>query len=255
MKNLFFFGVILTLCSCGASKNTVMFKEYDNKLSKLNEEVLKAESNYIIEKNDYLKLSVYTQNGEQLIDPENQLSQTAKSPESSTSTTTIGIRYLVNIEGFVNFPMLEPIKLEGLSIADAEQIIAKKYATFYTEPFVRLTFLNKRVTLLGTNLGGEVIPLENENLKVTEVIALSKGIKETAKVNNIRLLRGDEVYLIDLSTIDGYLNSNMIVQNGDIIYLEPLRKPFTEFIRDNGPVISILSSVASLIAVVISLNN
>ncbi|MBL3656235.1 polysaccharide biosynthesis/export family protein [Fulvivirga sediminis] len=255
MKNLFFFGVILTLCSCGASKNTVMFKEYDNKLSKLNEEVLKAESNYVIECNDYLKLSVYTQNGEQLIDPENQLTQTGKSSESNTASPTAGIKYLVNVDGFVKFPMLEPLMLQGFSIADAEQIIAKKYAKFYTEPFVRLTFLNKRVTLLGSDQGGEVIPLENENLKVTEIIALSKSIKETAKVNNIRLLRGEEVYLINLSTIDGYLKSNMIVQNGDIIYIEPLKKPFTEFIRDNGPIISILSSVASLVAVIISLNN
>ncbi|UII23308.1 polysaccharide biosynthesis/export family protein [Fulvivirga ligni] len=228
-----------------------MFKNESNRSLKISEEVRSAESNYLIEKNDYLSIEVYTHNGEQLIDPENHLKEISNTTQTTSEEKN---QYLVNIDGFVDFPMVGLIKLEGHSISDAEDILEEKFKEFYEEPFVKLRYLNKRVVLLGASGGGQVIPLENENMKVTEVLALSSNMESTNKVNNIRLLRGEEMYMIDFSTLNGYLTDNMTVQNGDIIYVEPVKKPFSEFIRDNGPVVSMLSSVVSLVVIIISLN-
>ena len=227
-----------------------MFKNESNRNLKISEEVRTAESNYLIEKNDYLSIDVYTHNGEQLIDPENHLKEISNTTQTTSEEKN---QYLVNIDGFADFPMVGSIQVEGLSISDAEDILEEKFKIFYEEPFVKLRYLNKRVVLLGASGGGQVIPLENENMKVTEVLALSSDMESTNKTNNIRLLRGEEIYLIDFSTLNGYLSDNMTVQNGDIIYVEPVKKPFSEFVRDNGPLISILSSVTSLIAIIISI--
>jgi polysaccharide export outer membrane protein len=158
--------------------------------------------------------------------------------------------YLVDESGKVKFPGIEEIKIVGLTIRQAEGILQKEYARLFEDPFVTLTFSNKRVTVLGAS-GGQVIPLVNENMRLTEVLALSKGVGNDAKANNIRLLREDKVFLVDFSTFDGYLKNNMIVEPGDIVYVEPIRRPFLEGLRDYGAVISLVTSIGAIVVVII----
>ncbi|UII34996.1 polysaccharide biosynthesis/export family protein [Fulvivirga ulvae] len=254
MKNnyLYLVSICLLFSACGSYKQNIMFKKGDNPdISKIEEAKQQAESNYIINTNDYLDIQVFTKSGEKLIDPDFALS--AGETRLNEQNARPRLQYLVKQDGFVKLPMVGEVKLMGMTIKEAEEVLQEKYATFYKDPFVNLRYLNKRVIVLGA-IGGHVIPLESENIRITEVLALSEGIDNNAKVQNIRLLRDDEAYFIDLSTIEGYRQSNMIVRSGDIIYVEPIRRPFTEFMRENGPVVSALSSVVSLIAVLISIN-
>jgi polysaccharide export outer membrane protein len=146
------------------------------------------------------------------------------------------------------------MKLEGLTIRQAELLLQKEYARFYQEPFVILTCTNKRVIVLGASQGA-VIPLPNENTRLTEILALSKSITNDAKVKNIRVLRGDQVMAADLSTVGGYLQGDYIMQAGDIVYVEPVRRPFSEAFRDYGPVFSVVTSLTTLVIVIIQLDN
>jgi polysaccharide export outer membrane protein len=98
-----------------------------------------------------------------------------------------------------------------------------------------------------------VIPLESENMTVSEVLALSEREDSEIKAYNFRLIRDDEVYELDFSTAEGYMNSRMRVEPGDIVYVEPVRRPFAELLRDSAPLIIMLSSIATLIAVLVSL--
>jgi len=66
------------------------------------------------------------------------------------------------------------------------------------------------------------------------------------------VLRNNDVYQIDLSTIEGYQEGNIFIQPGDIIYVEPIRRPFTEAVRDNGSIISIVVSLASLVVIILN---
>lgn len=209
-----------------------------------------VERNYIIQSNDLLELEVFTKKGEFLIDPENKLLE-QRLPNNASYKPQL--KYLVQTDSTVVLPMVGTIKLAGLTLLEAENKLIKAYSTYYIDPFVRLRYINKRVVVLGA-AGGQVIPIQNENTTVIEVLALVEGFEKEAKSHNIRLLRGDEAYVLDFSSIKGYKENNMIVENGDVIYIEPVRRPFTEFVRDNGPVISVFSSLASLIVVIISLN-
>lgn len=247
---LYFFLITFIISSCGSYRQNIMFKKGENStFSEIDLARQEAESNYTIKENDFLSLQVFTKNGERLIDPDYELSDNIRTNEQNSRPQ---LSYLVRQNGFVKLPMIGDVKLAGMSIVEAEEVLQKKYETYYKEPFLKLKYLNKRVVVLGA-LGGQVIPLASEKMRITEILALSEGIDNNAKVQNIRLLRGDQAFLIDLSTIEGYKKSNMVVRSGDIIYVEPVRRPFTEFIRENGPVISVLSSVASLIAVLISI--
>lgn len=211
--------------------------------------VTQAESNYVIQKNDILGLEVYTNAGEKIVDPVSEISPDGSRQDLSSEPP----RYLVDQTGHAKFPLIQEFKAEGLTLRQAEKLLEQEYSRFYQQPFVKLSYSNKRVVVLGA-LGGQVVPLNNENMKLTEVLALVRGLSNDSKAHNIRVLRGNDVYLADFSTIDGYLKYNYTMQPNDIVYVEPVRRPFSEALRDYGAVITIITSLTTLVVVVIGLN-
>jgi len=241
----FFAG--LTLSSCASYKQNIMF-QVSNKQA-IQGQVDKTEKNYIIQKNDRLELEVYTNQGERLIDPNNYIDQdnAAGGTEKKKANT-----YLITDEGVVKLPMVGTLKLEGLTILQAEEILQKEYEKYYKQSFVVLKYTNKRVVVLGSP-GGQVIPLTNENMHLTEVLALAKGINNDGRASNIRVLRGDTLFVADLTTFEGYTKNNILIKPGDIVYVEPIRRPLVEGLRDYGPVISVITSLTTLIVVLLTL--
>lgn len=98
--------------------------------------------------------------------------------------------------------------------------------------------------------GGRVVPIPNENTSIIEVLASAEGLDMGAKSQNIKLIRGRDVYRINLATISGMRESNMNVAPGDVIYIEPWRRPWLQTLRDVSPALSLVSSVLTLIVVV-----
>ncbi len=239
--------LLLISASCGSYKQNIMFKIPEQTVIKQQAE--EAQRNYVVQVNDYLKLAVYTNKGERIIDPDLEL---LKELPVQSGNLKPDPSYLVDVNGFAKFPMLGEIKLQGHTIRQAEELLQKEYAKFYTGAFVTLQYTNKRVVLLGSP-GGAVVPLVNENVTLVEILALGKGIDNTGKAHNIRVLRGEEYFLVDFSTIEGYRKGNMIMQHGDIVYVEPVRRPVSEAIRDYGPLLSLAVSMSTLVIVLIGL--
>lgn len=216
----------------------------------LQQEIEKAERNYVIQKNDQLSVDVYTNEGERIIDPDLKLAETITTQGENTKPE---VTYLVDLKGVTKLPMVGEIKLEGLTIREAEALLQEAYNKYYTKPFVVIKYINKRVVVLGAP-GGQIIPLTNENVELVEILALAKGVSNDAKAHNIRVLRKEKVFLVDMSTMDGYLKGNMIMEPGDIVYVEPVRKPVSEAVRDYGPLVSLVASLVTLV-IVIAQNN
>lgn len=212
-------------------------------------EAASVDKNYVIQKNDLLRLDVFSNKGERIIDPNPELTTI---PTNQNVTQTTIFNYLVELNGLIKFPMIGEIKLDGLTLRQAEEIVQKEYAKYFKEPFVILNYVNKRVIVLGA-LGGQVIPLTNQNITLVEVLALSKGLNNDAKANNIKLIRGEHVYQVDFSTIQGFKDGNMVIEAGDVVYVEPIRRPFTEALRDNFTIISLIVSLGTLVAVIRSI--
>lgn len=207
-----------------------------------------AEKNYTIQKYDYLELEVFTNKGEKIIDPDFR----SGTGQSNQTVTPGSPTYFVDANGISKFPMIGEVKLEGLTIRHAEEILQESYAKFYTEAYVVLRYTNKRVIVLGAP-GGQIIPLANEGMHLVEILALAQGLNNDAKSQNIRVLRGDQVFVADLSTFEGYVKNNIPIQSGDIVYVEPVRRPFSESLRDYGPIVSIVTTVTTLVVVIFGL--
>lgn len=244
------FVSLLYLFSCKAYRQNILFNTEEEIIpEQVIREVAEAEKNYIIQKNDYLRIDVYTNNGEVIIDPNNELLTTDQRFQINKPEH----EFLVRDDGYVTLPMVGDVKLERLTLDEANKELQSAYNKFYNDPFVITSYSNKRVVVLGAP-GGMVIPLQNENMKLLEVIALAGGISNEAKGNNIRLIRGPltnpTIYMIDLTTIEGIRKAEMNIEPGDVIYIEPVRRVITESVRDVAPIFSIASSILTLIVVI-----
>ena len=246
------FAVLLTsfaMLSCGSYRNNIMFRVPAS--DALNTEAKNAESNYLIQPGDLITLQVYTNDGERLIDPDFHLTQ--ETPSQGNPTTAKPTRsYLVDDNSSVKLPMVGEVKIAGLSIREAEEHLQNAYSEFYEKPFVTVDFQNKRIIILGAP-GGKVVPLTNNQVTLAEVLAMAEGIDNDANATNIRILRGNEMMVADFSTFDGYQKGNILMKPGDIVYVEPIRRPFAESIRDYAPLMTILASITTLVVVLVGL--
>ncbi len=247
ISKLILLSIVGITFSCSSYKQNLMFKTPENfQSSEISPEAINAIKDYQIQKNDLLTIEVFSNNGERIIDPNPELTNTKIQTGERNKIT-----YLVTANGNAKLPLINEVKLEGLTLRQAEVSVQTEYAKYFKDPYVVMHFANKRAVLLGAT-GGQIIPLDNQNMRLTEVLALGKGLDNNAQAQNICVLRNDDVYLIDLSTIEGYKEGDILIQPGDIIYVEPIRRPLTEAIRENGSIISIVVSLASLVVIILN---
>jgi polysaccharide export outer membrane protein len=168
-------------------------------------------------------------------------------------------RYLVRNDGKVNLPMIGTISLAGKTLQQSDSILSAEYTKYYFGVFAITKVLNKRAIVLGpTAASTKVIPLENDNITVLELLALAGGMPDNGKANNLRLIRGDtknpDVQIIDLSTIEGMRKASMNVEPNDVLYIEPVKRILPQTLQDIYPLISLALSILSLIILVGTIN-
>lgn len=280
---------VLLMSSCASSKayrQNILFRTDGGAgldTTKLRSIVNRAQRNYIIQPNDYLDVRVFTNGGERILDPNGELQfgapgglssgtsraaaggrAGATSRGSTGGQTTAGAEFLVQTDGYVRLPMINLVKVSGFTLLEADSLLEARYNEFYKGTFVDLRVANNRVIVLGTP-GGQIVPLTNDNMNLLEVLAAAGGIDGGAgssartggRANNIRLIRGNlknpQVQVIDLTTIDGMRRANLQVEPNDIVYIEPIRRPFFEALTDAAPIISLISTLAGLTTTVVYL--
>ena len=261
LHRLISFGFLLILLagttSCSIYRNRILFStDQETRPGALEVAVAEAVGNYTIQADDYLEVDVSTNQGEILIDPNYEIIKEI-GVSGQNQMLREKPRYLVRANGEVTLPVVGSVRLAGFTLHQADSILADRYATLYEEPYVITRYVNKRVIVLGTTVG-QVIPLQNENTNLIEVLALAGGITNQARTDNIRLIRGDlsnpEVQIIDLSTIRGMRAASLKVQSGDIIYVQPVQRVVAEAIRDISPILSLVTSVVTLIVLINRIN-
>ncbi|MGZ3882913.1 MAG: polysaccharide biosynthesis/export family protein [Bacteroidia bacterium] len=202
----------------------------------LNDTLMKQD--YKIAANDAITFRLFTNDGFKLID---------------LATTNVvfssNIDILVESDGTLKMPLLGLVHVQGLTLRETEALLEEKYSEFYVKPFISIRVSNKRVIVFPGNGGvARALPLTNNNTTVMEAIALAGGITEDGKAYKVKLIRNNrntkpQVFLLDLSTIDGLAGGNTRVSSNDIIYVEPRYRLGRTLVTELTPIITLLTSV------------
>ena len=147
-----------------------------------------------------------------------------QSATSAGNNTQIGIEdrgYMVNYDSTVTLPLLGRLNLVGLTRLDCAKKLEKEYSTFIINPIIDVNIASLSVTVLGEVKNPGKILLDKENTSLVEVIALANGLNDNGKKNDIKIIRGEEIIIIDLKKIESLQSNKIIVHDNDIIYIEP----------------------------------
>lgn len=206
---------------------------------------------YKISPNDALSFNIFSNDGFKLID----VTTMAEAGGSNVRvfSTSGGLKYQVEFDGSVKLPLLGRIILKGMTVREAETFLEEKYSTFYNKPYVLLEVTNRRVIIFpGSEGAAKVVALENENTTLMEALAAAGGISQSGKAYNVKLIRGDlknpEIYLVDLSTMDGVKQADLVLQANDIIYIEPQLRIGRDVIAETLPYLSFITTILVFIA-------
>jgi polysaccharide export outer membrane protein len=256
VKNiLFLFLAIFILGSCGIN-SSLMFKTPKGGSFKYDSIPMKPLEEYHITKDDKFNFYLYPNSGEKLIE---SISGTTVNGENllynNNNSVIANFQYIVKGDGFVELPIIGNVKAEGLTLTDFQDSLKVKYSSQYNSPFIKVELTNQRCVIFsGQGSNAKIVPIVNNNTTLMEVIAQAGGIDTRGQSKLIKLMRRvngkREVYLIDLSTIEGLMYTDMIVQGNDYIYIEPKAELAKETVKEMAPIISIISSVFVIVRII-----
>ena len=243
-------SLVVLVSSCGINSN-MMFKTPKDGSFVYDSIPLRPIEDYRIAIDDKLTFTLRTNNGKSLIEG---LSGTFtnftnnSTPTNSTGSTNGNIsEYIVRSDGNVEFPILDDVKVVGMTIKQCEDTLEHLFESQYQDPFVQLKVTNRRcVVFSGDGNAATIVNLENLNTTLLEVLAQTGGISYRGKSRVVKVMRkvGEkrEIYHIDISTIDGLKYADMIVQGNDYIYVEPRPQIVKGALQEWAPLASLASS-------------
>ncbi|MFD0799532.1 polysaccharide biosynthesis/export family protein [Maribacter chungangensis] len=232
----------LFVFSCASKKDVVYFQDTQDYETMISDNSY----SYKFKVDDLLSINVST------LDPEASIPFNLITPPQGQNGG-IGqpqqIDYIVNKEGNIDFPVLGPVNILGLTPNETKELLKEKLKIYLKDPIINIRLRNFTVTILGEVNRPGTYEVNGEQITILEALGLAsdltiKGTRENVLV--IRDFNGTKVsQRVDL-TKKAMLNSPVyyLTQN-DVIYVEPNRSAITASSLDNRATIAI--SIASVL--------
>jgi polysaccharide biosynthesis/export protein len=210
------FSLIFLCTSCVNTKQAVYF----NNIADTTLQLKLMDVEPLIQKGDIISITVSDLN------PEAAASLNA--PNLANVASGAGSPgYLVNQEGFLQFPRLGNIRAAGMTKSQLKDLITKQLLQrgLGKEPIVTVRHLNFKVTVLGEVSRPTVVSVPSEQITLLEALGLAGDLTIFGRRDNVLLIRDEEgkrtirrINLNESSTLNSpyyYLKPN------DVIYVEP----------------------------------
>lgn len=253
---LIFIGLsIIILSSCGNINSNALFKIPKDGSFKYDSLVMNPTDDYILGPGDRFSFQFATNEGERIIFNQSGITELIEGNGSiiNQQGRTL-IDYLVRQDGKTNLPLVGEVFVKGLTIVELEDTISLLLSKNFINPFVQIRLSNQRVFFFGDRGAASVVYLQNTNTSLIEVIALAGGISTNSRSNSIKVMRRTnqgkrEIYKIDLSTINGLIEAEMIVQGNDYIYVDYKPRIASSIFSEIGPWLSLATTSLAVIAI------
>ena len=136
--------------------------------------------------------------------------------------------YLVDKDGYINFPVIGKIHLGGLTKDAAtdtiENILDREYVK---DPTVNIRFLNFKITLIGEVNTPSTVTILTEKVNIMEAISLAGDLTAIGKRENVLIIREKDgkrhLIRVDLNDKNLLNSPDYYLQQNDILYVEPDR--------------------------------
>lgn len=218
-------AMVLLLGSCRSYKDVPYFKNADSVSLAASRVLYDAK----IMPKDMLTITVVTTNPE------------ASAPFNLSVSKTIGTSgdlytgagalqgYLVDNQGYINFPIVGKLRVLGLTKTQCEDLILSKVKPYLADtekPIVTVRMASYRVTVMGEVNKPGVVPVSTEKMNVLEALASAGDLTIYGKRDNVMLIRENtvgekSVHRLNLNDANLIKSPYYYLQQNDILYVEP----------------------------------
>lgn len=238
-----FFIIILFFYSCANSKRAVYFNNVPDTVFDIANPALEQ----TIIPNDILSITISSLNPEATVVFNNT---TSANPSQS-------VGYLVDHDGYIQFPLLGKIKAAGSTKKDLTEylrttLIEKK---LLVDPVVAIRYLNFRVTVLGEVSRPMVVTVPDEKISLLEALGMAGDLTIYARRDNVLLIRDENgkriIKRINLNSGEILNSPYYYLKSNDIVYAEPNNVKIATA-SNTRQIIPIVLSGLSFVAIIVS---
>lgn len=256
MKQLNYFRPLILLLlslfifSCASRKNVAYYQDIDQLSNLENSSSYETK----LQPDDLLMIVVMAENPE-VAAPFNLPSVIMQSNTEFENQQLRMNSYLIDNNGFIQFPIIGSIKLGGLTRTEAVSKMNQELSKYIAKPAVNLRILNFKITVQGEVTQPGVHNITSERITLTEALSLSGDLTVYGKRENILIIREKDgkkqAARVDITKAD-FLNSPYYyLSQNDVVYVEPNKTKVNSSVV--GPNATIVISAVSLLVTIIAL--
>ena len=215
---------LMAMVSCSTVKDIAYFQ---NKV--VNEpEAIDKHAGIVIQPKDMLSIVVSSRNPE-LVAMFNLpvISYQAGSEVVAGAGQQRLLGYVVDNNGYIDFPVLGPIKVAGLTRWELSELIKNKLLNdgLLTDAVVTVEFMNFKVSVIGEVNAPGTYSLQNDKVTILQAISLARDLTIFGQRENVCVIREREgervIYEINLCDVSMFNSPAYYLQQNDVVYVQP----------------------------------
>ena len=175
-------------------------------------------------------------------------------PNSGISSSQYANSYRVHSDGTIDLPFLDPIKVQGLTEAEAQDTLRAAFREIIPDADVKVALHNKYFSVIGDANAGQYY-IYKEKMNIFQALAMTGDVMNSGDRRHIRIVRprdnGEEpeVLEFDMRTNTIINSEYYYVYPNDVIYVARTKNSFFAVPSYAGFTGLITSSVALLTTV------
>lgn len=216
---------LMLISSCGTVKDIAYFQ---NKV--INEpEAIEKHAGIVIQPKDMLSIVVSSRNPE-LVAMFNLPVVSYQAGSEIVATAGYNQRlmgYVVDNDGYIDFPVLGPLKVAGLTRWELSNLIKDRLLKdgLLTDAVVTVEFMNFKVSVLGEVNSPGTYTLNNDKVTILQAISLARDLTIYGQRENVCVIRESEgeriIYEINLCDVSMFNSPAYYLQQNDVVYVQP----------------------------------
>ncbi|MBR1769317.1 MAG: polysaccharide biosynthesis/export family protein [Bacteroidales bacterium] len=261
-------AVVLLLSCCTSQKNLIYFQSDDFNSSNQADTVVykyqpghaNASPEHKLQPHDMVYVQIYSA----LDDKALNLFQPTTQNTNSASYGDQGVylnSYELNSDGFIDLPTIGLVNVMGMTIEEAQQTIKQRAEEYSEGIIVTCRMVTFRIKVAGEVNHPGIYTFYQPSVNIFDALLAAGDLTYYGNRQKIRVVRKnseeDVVYTLDIRKASVMQNKNYYLRPGDIVYVEPNRNTKT-LQTINTPLTTVTSSlslIASVIAIIVSINN
>lgn len=246
----------LLLGSCGSGKNIAYFKNADTVDLSASKGLFDAR----IMPKDLLTITVSTTDPKASMPFNLSVTNTLNNTGSLYTGAGALQTYLVDNDGYINFPVVGAVKVGGLTKRQCETRIREKILPYMSKsenPIVTVKMASFKVAVAGEVKSPGIFNVDQEKISIMEALARAGDLTIYGKRDNVLLMREDSTgqksfHRINLNDANLVNSPYYYLQQNDYIYVEPNKVQAQNSAIGSSvtiwfSVLSVVTSVASLV--------